>query len=751
MNDSFCGVLARARNVRSNGAFCKVALLCVLLTSFGVCKALSATSGVTGKYYGAALWSATCSEPANTVTVTGPFSMRLKTMKDGSVTGSAQLSGTSSGTTWLAELSFTNLTLTSSNAISGSCGFKVYANSALIRQGEGSMSGELRIPAAMITGMGSNGGCVVQWKMSDGREYFPLDVGNLWRSYQTATDGMTTQDVFMSDTVTGTTTFQGQPTIVVTETMLTDPTSPFQIYRSLDDRGLQYLGNDDPSDPLTPMIAPYREALLPGRAGLKWTPYRRSNAVYNEDLDGDGLPETANIQGKSVYGAFEDVETPVGRFENCLRLDTQIKVTLRLSGIRRSARVTATESQWFAYGVGPVRSLTTMTIGSKPPAISSMTQELTGYRINGVGRGIVGDMIVATNLTTADSDTYRPSPPNTASDGTNFLVVTTQDYLQPQTVMGILIFGEGQVLKQFTIAEQASSPRVKFAGANYLVTWYSNGVNTGQFISPTGAVVGNPFLIPGTYGVENMAFDGERFLLISAQFTNGQYDIAGAFVSTNGDVSEQFFIAQLPGEQVYPRVVFNGMYYLVAWRDTRSGSGPASDTDIYGARVTPDGDVLDTNGVAMVTTTEVEEPQGWAVDGQGRTLLVWTAGGNVRAKRFAQDGTPLDGPVDSSGLLVSTGTDAGDPCVAFDGNNYVVAYSRGSYFPPNGMYFSRVTPGGTLLDAQGILVRSPSETTERLLHPSLAAVNGHLLLVWLDNRETYGELKSISGVLLYPF
>jgi hypothetical protein len=751
MSDGFCDVAARGRNGRSDGAFCKTALLCFVLSSVWICKGHSATAGVAGKYFGVASWSIACSGTADTVTVAGPFSMRLKTMKDGAVTGAAQLSGTSSGTTWLAQLSFANLTLTSTNEIAGSCGFKVYANSALVHQGEGSMSGELRVPAAMITGIGSNGGCVVQWKMSDGREFFPLEVGNLWRSFQNAPDGTTTQNVLLSDMVTGTTTFLGQPAIVVTETMLTDPVSTFEIYRVFDDQGLQYLGNNDPSDPLTPMIAPYREALLPGRAGLKWTPYRRSKVAYSDDLDGDGLPELANIQGKSAYGTFESVHTPIGSFENCLRLDTQIKVTLRLSGIRRSAKVTATESQWFAYGVGPVKSVTTLTIGTKPPVISTMTQELTGYRINGIGRGIVSDMLVATNLTTADSDTHRPSPPNAASDGTNFLVVTTQDYVPPQTVIGVLISGEGQVLKQFTVAEQASSPRIKFAGGNYLVTWHSNSVNIGQFISPSGAFAGSPFLIPGTYGVDDMAFDGERFLLVSAQFTNGQYDIAGAFVSTNGAVSEQFSIAQLPGEQIYPHVVFNGTSYLVAWRDTRSGSGPASDTDIYGARVTPAGDVLDTNGVALVSTAEVEQPRGWAVDGQHRFLLVWTAAGNVRAKRFAQDSAPLDGPASSAGLLISPGIDAADACVAFDGTNYIVAYSLGSYFPPNGMYLSRVTPEGVILDAQGIRIRSPSQATERLLHPSLAAVDGHLLLVWLDNRETYGELKSISGVLLYPF
>lgn len=68
-----------------------------------------------------------------------------------------------------------------------------------------------------------------------------------------------------------------------------------------------------------------------------------------------------------------------------------------------------------------------------------------------------------------------------------------------------------------------------------------------------------------------------------------------------GQVLGEFPIFSASGEQVEPVLAFDGTNYLVVWRDTRNGSGPAESTDVYGAGVSPVGRVLDSSGTAIAT------------------------------------------------------------------------------------------------------------------------------------------------------
>src|SRR5207244_1699991 len=82
---------------------------------------------------------------------------------------------------------------------------------------------------------------------------------------------------------------------------------------------------------------------------------------------------------------------------------------------------------------------------------------------------------------------------------------------------------------------------------------------------------------------------------------NSLHDIFGARVTTAGQVLDEFPIFTAPGGQVLPSVAFDGVNYLVIWSDTRSGSPVGPDADIFGARVTPAGSVLDSEGIPIST------------------------------------------------------------------------------------------------------------------------------------------------------
>ena len=102
-----------------------------------------------------------------------------------------------------------------------------------------------------------------------------------------------------------------------------------------------------------------------------------------------------------------------------------------------------------------------------------------------------------------------------------------------------------------------------------------------------------------------MAFDGTNFLVVWADGRSGpSYDIYGARVSRAGAVLDGagIPISTAANDQFAPAVAFDGTNFLVVWTDGRSGAS----YDIYGARVSRAGAVLDGAGIPI--STAANEP-----------------------------------------------------------------------------------------------------------------------------------------------
>lgn len=96
-------------------------------------------------------------------------------------------------------------------------------------------------------------------------------------------------------------------------------------------------------------------------------------------------------------------------------------------------------------------------------------------------------------------------------------------------------------------------------------------------------------------GSPALAFDGTNFLVVWDDGRGGyNRDIYGARVTPAGTVldSNGIAISTALADQWRPAVAFDGTNFLVVWEDQRNGP---DDYDIYGARVTPAGAVLDPN------------------------------------------------------------------------------------------------------------------------------------------------------------
>ena len=131
----------------------------------------------------------------------------------------------------------------------------------------------------------------------------------------------------------------------------------------------------------------------------------------------------------------------------------------------------------------------------------------------------------------------------------------------------------------------------------------------------------------GKLGLSEPDYDAGVWRDLRNQYTSGS-DIFGARLSSGGAVLEPngFPICSLAGDQFEPSVAASGGDYLVVWQDTRTVPAPAPLRDqqarIFGTRVTRDGGLLDGPGLMM--NSRLLDPDVLAVVGgdAGEFLIV---------------------------------------------------------------------------------------------------------------------------------
>jgi hypothetical protein len=152
-------------------------------------------------------------------------------------------------------------------------------------------------------------------------------------------------------------------------------------------------------------------------------------------------------------------------------------------------------------------------------------------------------------------------------------------------------------------------PRVHDDGGRWIVTYQShwshdssNSDAVYNFVSPDGSYTpaANPATTSGSSGTPDVAFSGQTYLFVwrNNSLANANNYIAGRIMNANGTFATgNFTIAEAPGRQLRPVVGWDGSNFVVAWDDQRNqGAFFDERTDIYGARVSETGTVLDPAG-----------------------------------------------------------------------------------------------------------------------------------------------------------
>lgn len=333
--------------------------------------------------------------------------------------------------------------------------------------------------------------------------------------------------------------------------------------------------------------------------------------------------------------------------------------------------------------------------------------------------------------------------PNVAFDGQQFVVV----WLGETGVHGVHVSTEGAVLRRFSFIsgdEVTGRPPALACNPALCLVGFSIFGDDGSIIVVSRVTADGTVLEPSHIALSpggqrlrvdqpSAAWDGTQFLVAWHDSRGGRPtpDIYGARVLPDGTVLDPggFPISTAPGAQERPSVVWTGRRFLVVWEDSRGG-----ESDIFGARVRPSGKVDEPEGFPISTAPGEQLAPRLAHIG-GRSLVVWEdargGGLEVRGARVKEDAT-----VEDSGFLVSSGAppNVGLPAVAAGKDRYFVSFAvRPLTFDVGGeLLGTRVERDGDVLDRPPrTLTRSANEQRT----PAVAASDEEYLVVWRDFRE----------------
>lgn len=352
--------------------------------------------------------------------------------------------------------------------------------------------------------------------------------------------------------------------------------------------------------------------------------------------------------------------------------------------------------------------------------------------------------------TVYNSTPYQQEDPAVAFGDLSYLVVWEDWRSTRCEIYAARVTPAGEVLDPtgFVVspgAAQQDDPAVAFDGTNFLVVWsdWRGGQRPniyGARVSPGGVVL-DPAGIPISTAPEDQdspaaCFDGTNWLVAWGDKRDGsQYDLIAARVTPGGVVLDTngFVISSATRNQGTPTIAFDGANTLVVWGDARNTGSTAS--DIYAARVSPDGAVLDSNGIAVSRASRSQWYAG-AAFGESLFLAAWQDDRvsntyNIYAARITRDG----GLLDPAGIAVCTATGTqNNPVLAFDGSEFVVAWDDSRRGGNGDIYGARVTLAGVVYDEQPLAVRTGSR-----MKPGLARGPGsQVLLVYQGYADTVG-------------
>ena len=235
------------------------------------------------------------------------------------------------------------------------------------------------------------------------------------------------------------------------------------------------------------------------------------------------------------------------------------------------------------------------------------------------------------------------------------------------------------------------------------------------------------------------ALTGALLVLAAASNARAAGGVPAAAVTALTVGKEVAVSAARPGNvQLEPSVAWNGNVYFVAWEEVTPF---VEGSQIYGARVSASGKVLDPGGILLSSSDPNQNQDVKVAAGNGRFLVVWAedrGGEDIRGALVSGAGSVV------KQWFISAAEDAQiRPDVAWNGAQFFVVWADLVEGEPFDIYGTRVTWSGTVRDcctefSHGLPVNESAPGDQ--VDPTIAAIPtgsgpGLFMITWTDELD----------------
>jgi large repetitive protein len=275
-----------------------------------------------------------------------------------------------------------------------------------------------------------------------------------------------------------------------------------------------------------------------------------------------------------------------------------------------------------------------------------------------------------------------------------------------------------------------------------------------ESVSPTGTVLAGPNTILGAAGFSPaLAFNGTNYLLVfvgsnpmiqTDQVFAQALSPSSAQAIGSGPVPLVANSGTTSQYQIGITVASDGANFLAVWDDCSAGGG----CGIYASRVDSTGTVLDSTAIAIVNAPGSADAPAVAFDGQNYLVAYvdyrpqgGSGNSNISATRISPSGTLLDGTATTAGIAITTtpGSNSSPVSVASMGGESWVTWSSGSVS-------AETQVGGALVSTAGQVVNPVPAGTPVFASP----IAGGQVLTVTVGRAGAGLLAWLALPFLVP-